>query len=105
MITRFSHLPVIDGDEYLGLVSEGDLLDAPDENLSVKEGSSRLVRAFISADKHLFDAIDMFHEHRLSMLPVLDTDEQYMGYLHPQDIVVNMGGMLSTKIPWSYRCF
>jgi acetoin utilization protein AcuB len=96
---KVSHLPIVDGDEYLGLVSEGDLLDAPDENLSVKEGSSRLVRAYISADKHLFDAIDLFHEFALSMLPVLDTDEHYMGYLHPQDIVVNMGSMLSTKIP------
>ncbi len=96
---KVTHLPVIENDDYLGLVSEGDLLDAPDENLNVHDGSSRLVRAFISADKHLFDAIDVFHENRLSMLPVLDTDEQYMGYLHPQDIVVNMGSMLSTKIP------
>jgi acetoin utilization protein AcuB len=96
---KVMHLPVVDGDEYLGLVSEGDLLDATDDNLSVKDGSSRLVRAYIPAEKHLFDALNIFHEHKLSMLPVLDTDEHYMGYLHPQDIVVNLGGMLSSQIP------
>ena len=96
---KVSHLPVVDGEEYLGLVSEGDLLDAVDDELSIKEGSSKLVRAFVGADKHLFEALNLFHEFKLSMLPVLDTDEHYMGYLHPQDIVSMMGGMLSSKIP------
>lgn len=96
---KVMHLPVLDGEEYLGLVSEGDLLDAQDEELSIKSGSSKLVRAFVPAEKHLFDAINLFHEFKVSMLPVLDTDEHYMGYLYPQDIVSMMGGMLSSKIP------
>jgi len=47
----------------------------------------------------LFDAIALFGELNVSMLPVLDEEENYLGYIYPKDIVVEMGGMLSSKIP------
>lgn len=96
---KVAHLPVVAGDDYLGLISEDDLLDAEDEALPIQNGSSKVVRAFVSAGKHVFEAINLFHEFNVSMLPVLDADEHYMGYLYPQDLVNMMGGMLSSKIP------
>ncbi|MCT4623004.1 MAG: CBS domain-containing protein [Schleiferiaceae bacterium] len=93
------HLPVFDEDEYIGLVSEGDLLDAYDHSNSVKEGSSKLIRVFISDDRHVFDAIKLFSEFKLSVLPVLDQDEKYLGYLSPYDIINGMGQMLSVESP------
>lgn len=93
------HLPVVSTDQYLGLISEDILLDAASDELLIQEFSNVLPRAFVGADKHLFDAINLFNEFGVSLLPVLDEDEHYMGYVHPQDIVTMMGGMLSSKIP------
>lgn len=98
---KVQHLPVVEEGIYLGLISEDDLLDAADDNLSVKEGSSKIIRSFLKAEKHLFDAIALFGELNVSMLPVLDSNEKYLGYIYPKDIVVSMGSMLSSKIPGS----
>ncbi len=96
---KVQHLPVLENGVYLGLVCEDDLLDASDDQLSVKDGSIRIIRTEINAEKHLFDAIATIGEQNLSMLPVLDENEKYIGYIYPKDIVVEMGGMLSSKIP------
>lgn len=96
---KVSHLPVIEGDIYLGVIGENLLLDATSDDLQLSIYKNGLPRAFIGADKHIFDAVNLFHEYNVSLLPVLDADENYMGYLHPQDIVMTMGGMLSSKIP------
>lgn len=96
---KVQHLPVLEGEVYIGMVKENDLLDATNDQLSVKEGSSKLLRNSIKFDKHLFDAISEISDFKLSMLPVMDEDDQYMGYIYPQDIVVAMGAMLSSKIP------
>ena len=96
---KVQHLPILEGDVYIGMVKETDLLDATDDQLSVKEGSSKLLRNSIKFDKHLFDAISEISEFNLSMLPVMDDNDHYMGYIYPQDIVVAMGAMLSGKIP------
>lgn len=93
------HLPVFEDGAYIGLVSEGDLLDAFDHENSVKEGSSKLIRIFISEDSHIFDAIKLFSEFKLSILPVLNEQEQYLGYLSPFDIINGMGQMLSIEAP------
>mgnify|MGYP000870964473 FL=1 len=93
------HLPVFENGEYMGLVSEGDLLDAFDHENTVKEGSSKLIRIFISEGRHIFDAIKLFSEFKLSILPVLNDKEQYLGYLSPYDIINGMGKMLSIESP------
>jgi acetoin utilization protein AcuB len=93
------HLPVFENGEYMGLVSEGDLLDAFDHENTVKEGSSKLIRIFISEDRHIFDAIKLFSEFKLSILPVLNAKEEYLGYLSPFDIINGMGQMLSIESP------
>lgn len=98
---KVQHLPVVDEGVYLGLISEDDLLDTTDDSLSIKEGSSNIIRSFLQAEKHLFDAIALFGELNVSMLPVLDSNEKYLGYVYPKDIVVAMGGMLSSRIPGS----
>lgn len=98
---KVEHLPVLENDEFLGLVSENDLLDASQDDNSIKEGSSKLIRVSLDASKHLFDAINIISEFNLSMLPVLNSEEKYIGYVYPKDIVVEMGAMLSSKIPGS----
>jgi predicted transcriptional regulator len=96
---KVSHVPVFDGELYAGLLSEGEVLDAPDDDAPISVAQDKLVRAFVSAEKHVFEAINAFHNYNVSMLPVLDADEHYMGYLYPLDLVKMMGGMLSSKVP------
>ncbi|MDX5405306.1 MAG: CBS domain-containing protein [Bacteroidota bacterium] len=96
---KVSHLPVVDNGHYLGMVTEDDLLNAESEKLSVKDGSTQLIRTSIEPDRHIFDALSLFHIQHLSMLPVVDEKGGYHGYLYPEDIVDLLGGDLSFSGP------
>ncbi len=97
--SKVFHLPVCQGGNYQGLVSEGDLLDSFDHENSIKEGSTKLIKVFITEDRHIFDAIKLFSEFHLSILPVLNAEEEYLGYLSPYDIINGIGKMLSIEMP------
>ena len=96
---KISHLPVLEKEVYIGLISENDLLDGFDHDLTIKEGSSKIIRAFIPETQHVFDAIKLIGELKLSVLPVLNDKEEYLGYLNPLDIIQNMGQMMSFNSP------
>jgi len=96
---KIYHLPVCENGVYQGLVSEGDLLDAFDHENSIAEGSSKLIKVFISDHRHIFDAIKLFSEFHLSVLPVLDANEKYLGYINPYDVINGLGKMLSIEVP------
>jgi predicted transcriptional regulator len=96
---RVRHLPVLQEGVYQGLVSEEQLLESLHEEINVSRDAYRYYHVNITSGSHLFEAIGLIGEHNLSMLPVLDTSNKYIGYIYPQDVVVEMGKMLSIKNP------
>jgi predicted transcriptional regulator len=74
---KLYHLPVIDGQEYLGYVSEEILLEARGTLIGdlVIAGE----RIFTSDSESLYSSIKKMAQHNLSSLAVLDSDNQYLG--------------------------
>jgi CBS domain-containing protein len=91
---KVEHLPVGENGNYLGLVSEDDLLEL-DEETNVKRGSSKLIRCFAESGQHIVEAFRLFSQYNVSLLPVLDAEGNYLGCLLPQDMVMAMGDSLS----------
>ncbi len=91
---KVEHLPVGNGDQYLGLVSEDDLLEL-DENTTVKDGSSKLIRCFMESSQHLVESFRYFSEFNVSLMPVLDKNNHYLGCILPSDIVKSFGKTIS----------
>lgn len=94
------HFPIIDGDLYSGLISETVALDA-DENQPISDLSARISAISISQDMHLLDCIRRFGEERVSLLPVVNKERVYCGYVRPRDILHAIGGMFSLQVPGS----
>lgn len=77
---KVSHLPVVNNQSYLGLVSNTDLEDNL-ENIDAPIGNIKLslARPMINGVQHVYDVIKMMSEMRISALPVVDTEENYLG--------------------------
>lgn len=99
-------LPVVNGDDYAGFISENQLLEFPDDNLKL-EGITQYKPA-IQRASHPFDAISIMHQASLSLLPVVDHEGKYMGCIdraHVVDYIAltsgisNPGGVLVLEIP------
>lgn len=76
---RIFHLPLIQRDNYLALISEDDLLDwdTPEEPLSLAEFIN--FRPFIFEKTHPFEAIKIAKEFNLSLVPVLNEQNHFSG--------------------------
>jgi acetoin utilization protein AcuB len=98
---KVSHLPVVNNRSYLALLSEDDLM--LDVDLDAPVGSIKLVlpRLMINEHQHVYDVIRMMSEHRLTLLPVVDADENYVGIVSLESLAANMSKMAAINQPGS----
>lgn len=97
MELRVRHLPVVDDSgKLVGLVSEDQLLDAFDSDVSV---SLLLGPVPISArpGHHVFEVTKVMVEHDLTTLPIVDSEGNYLGLVERHDIFDQFAKMLSTQ--------
>jgi CBS domain-containing protein len=73
------HLPIIERDDYLALISEEDILDwdTPEESLSKAEFLQFRPAAF--DNMHPIEAIKIVKEFNLSLIPLLDEEKKFIG--------------------------
>ncbi len=83
---KVSHLPVVDDREYLGLISEDNILDGGKEDLVI-QSKDVLNRAFVVESQHIYYVIRKLAATDLSVIAVLDAEEQYIGCITLSDLV------------------
>lgn len=76
---QVSHLPVVHNGEYLGLISEDEIYNKELEMCDMGESVASLNRPFVRATQHVFEVVKMMKEVNVSVLPVLEIDDEYVG--------------------------
>ena len=103
---KLSQIPVFDKDKFIGLVEE-DLVLGCEENKTIEDLKSTLISHFLNEDEHLFNALSYFLKHKLSILPVVDANNNYLGCISANDLflktcewlsVDELGGLLHLEI-------
>ncbi|OQX82361.1 MAG: hypothetical protein B6D64_00440 [Bacteroidetes bacterium 4484_276] len=97
--SRVSHLPVIDGQSYVGLIGDVEILYVEDQNTKLSGFCSNLPRPFIAGGEHYFNALQLMIGQGLSVLPVLDEKEYYLGAITRDKILIEMAGSISVQNP------
>ena len=90
---KVSHLPVVNNLSYLALLSESDLEAGIKDKNPVGDVKLSLSRPMVSGTQHIYDVIRMMSEHKLSVLPVVDDDENYLGAVSLQSLTAGLAGM------------
>lgn len=76
---RVSHLPVVEGNNYLGLLGDSNILDLEDPEITLAESGIILSQPFVRADQHVYEVMKMVATNQLSTVPILDLDNNYLG--------------------------
>jgi len=80
------HLPIVNNKQLLGLISEDDIL-----NFDVEEavGSYRLstFRPYVKESDHLYEVIKVLSQQKLTLMPVINADEEYVGLISQEDLI------------------
>jgi acetoin utilization protein AcuB len=93
-----AHLPIVDADQYLGIVSEEQLLHSDEENilkeLPISDGGSA-----VQADDHFLKAIQVAVQNKLSVVPVLGAEKHILGLVTYNDLLKNASEFMSLDQP------
>nr|NQU92457.1 CBS domain-containing protein [Bacteroidota bacterium] len=94
-----SHLPVVENLNYLGIVSETMLLEIEDTGLPVGNYCIALAKPFITENEHYFNSLSVMSGLRLSVLPVLNNRNEYIGVITRETLIKCMAETLSLQNP------
>ena len=78
---RVRHLPIVNHDQFLGLISETDMLAEPDLSTEIGALGLSLVNPYVLEEQHIYDVIRLFDEQQLTVVPVLDNKKNYLGMI------------------------
>jgi acetoin utilization protein AcuB len=78
---RVRHLPIVNGEQFLGLLAESDIQPEMDVQTSIGALGLSLVNPYVREDQHIYDVIRLFYEQQLTVVPVLDIKKNYLGLI------------------------
>lgn len=87
---QVTHLPVIQDEQFLGCIGLEDS-DSLEQGKTLGDYQYLLSRIAISDNTNWIDALQGFSRHDTNMLPVLDLDGKYLGFLEMDDFIHLLG--------------
>lgn len=96
---RVSHLPVVSDSQLLGLISEDDVFAAGSFEEPVWNYPLQLQNISILHSRHIYEAIKLFADYKLTTLPVVDEKGNYLGLITLYDLVENMAATAAVSNP------
>ena len=58
-VFKVSHLPIVEQEEYLGLISDADIFDLNNPKASILDHQLSLQRPFIKNHQHIFEVAEL----------------------------------------------
>ncbi len=98
------HLPIVNNKQLLGLLSEDDILD---HDIEEAVGSFRLSmqRPYVKGTDHIFEVIRTMSEFNLTVIPVVDQEDNFLGLISQDDLLKFFAGIGSFTEPGSIIVF
>jgi len=92
-----AHLPVVENDSYLGIISEEQLLQSDDDDtldeLNITDGTTS-----VQANDHFLKAIQTAVVNKLSVVPVVE-EKHLLGIVTYNDLLRNASNFMSLNEP------
>ncbi|MCE2681559.1 MAG: CBS domain-containing protein [Flavobacteriia bacterium] len=104
---KVSHLPVLKNGNFVGVLSESDVLDKMDLDQTLDVLFDHLPRPYVFAQAHIYEVLAKMSDFRISIMPILDENEVYLGctsVYHLMSLIANtgsikeMGGILVLEV-------
>jgi hypothetical protein len=96
---KVSQLPIVEKHEYLGLISDTDILDLNITDQELGKSKLSLLRPFVYESQHIYEVIKLASSMKLSVLPVLNAQEQYVGIIPVISLIHQFATLAATREP------
>ena len=80
------HLPIVNNKQLLGLISEDDILNN-DVVEAVGSYQLSMSRPYVKDKDHIFEVMSIMSEYNLTVIPVVDAEDNYLGLISQDDLL------------------
>ncbi|MBN2347561.1 MAG: CBS domain-containing protein [Bacteroidales bacterium] len=98
-IFRISHLPIVNNQDFLGLISDKDIYDNNMAEEPIGNHSLSLFSPHVFYDQHIYEVIELVSRLNLTVVPVLDRNNHYMGSITMIDLLHYFADLSALKQP------
>ena len=88
---KCTHLPVVDKDKYLGLISEDDLLDNNKEGATIGFFQTDLIPAKVPVTEHFLKAVPVCNLYQTNIIPVVNETGELLGCIRNFSLINALG--------------
>src|SRR5690606_21727595 len=96
---QVAHLPIVDGDKYVGIISEDDLLLAENENAALDTLQQSFSNTSVKEDEHFLKALQVAAENGLGVVPVVDSENGITGVVVYNELLKHASEFMSLSEP------
>ena len=98
-VFRVSHLPIVNNQDFLGLISDADIYDMNQPDEPIGNHTLTLLKPYVTSEQHIFEVIGLAARLKLTVVPVLDSKNFYKGVITTNDLIRHMAGISSMDQP------
>lgn len=98
-VFRISHMPIVNSEEFLGLVSDKDIYDMNSPEQALGNHKLSLIRPYVKYDQHIYEVMDLASALELSLIPVLDHHNKYLGVIQMIDLLHQFAKLSAIEKP------
>ena len=84
---KISHIPVVNNEEFLGLLSEDDVYDLNNPEEPIGNHHLSLFQPYVYEYQHLYEVLEVASRLRLTVVPVVTEKKTYLGVIQMVDLM------------------
>ena len=98
-IFRISHLPVLNNQEFIGLISDTDIYDLGMMDEPIGNHKLSLFSPFVYSWQHIYEIIEIVSRLKLTVVPVLDEQKNYIGLIGQNELTGEFAKLAAVTEP------
>lgn len=83
----YTHIPIVENDELIGLISESDIRTIDEEDETLSSFKYLFSNFFVITEHNWMEILRIFAANETNILPVLTHQGEYLGYYELSDIL------------------
>jgi acetoin utilization protein AcuB len=84
---HLDQLPIVDGTNYLGIISEQDILKLDSLERPFANQQLPLMKPSVKANQPIFEVVKVMAQDHLTLIPVIDDEKHYLGLISSVDLL------------------
>ena len=96
---KVAHLPIVDKLSLLGLISDTNLYDKQLTKSTIGELSQEYAMFYVKNDHNILDIISIMSQNNISVVPVLDEYDKYIGSIDSVSVLKSFANISSLDKP------